>query len=120
MSYYIMKSVNKKNIFFKDITGLTSNIFYYDDFEKIEVQRVYQIGNIMDTHIKVLVNNADRDLLRSMQGEISKYLNCEKVITVYTVAKSPIGEWEVISEENKSVSELALKYLKKRLDLSIG
>lgn len=118
MSYYIMKSVNKIS-FFMDITRLTSNIFFHDDFEKIEVQRVYQIGNIMNTHIKVLVNKADRDLLRSMQGEISKYLNCEKVITVYTVAKSPIGEWEVISEENKSVSELALKYLKKRLDLSI-
>lgn len=113
-----MKSVNKIS-FFMGITRLTSNIFFYDDFEKIEVQRVYQIGNIMDTHIKVLVNKADRDLLRSMKGEISKYLNCEKVITVYTAAKSPIGEWGVISEENnKSVSELTLKYLKKRLDLS--
>lgn len=45
-----------------DITRLTSNIYFYDDFEKIEMQRVYQIGNIMDTHIKVLVNKADRDL----------------------------------------------------------
>lgn len=113
-----MKSVNKLS-FFKDITRLTSNIFYYDDFEKIEVQKVYQIGNIMDTHIKILVNNADRELLRSMQGEISKYLDCEKVITVYTAAKSPIGEWEVISEENKPVSELGWKYLKTFLGLDL-
>lgn len=113
-----MKSVNKLS-FFKDITRLTSNIFYYDDFEKIEVQKVYQIGNIMDTHIKILVNNADRDLLRSMRGEISKYLDCEKVITVYTAAKSPIGEWEVISEENKPVRELGWKYLKTFLGLDL-
>lgn len=117
MSYYIMKSVNKLS-FFKDITRLTSNIFYYDDFEKIEVQKVYQIGNIMNTHLKLLVNNKDRDLLRSMQGVVSKYLNCEKVITVYTVAKSPIGEWEVIGEEKKTVRELAWRYLQHRVDLA--
>lgn len=95
MSYYIMESENKLS-FFGSIVELTANLFSNDEFDKIKIERVYKIAETKS--FKVFANKQDNELVSHIDSDEVKDLASSQIITLYVVAQTSGGFYEVIGK----------------------
>lgn len=80
-----MKPVNKLYIF-KLNTRLTADIIYYDDFGKIETQKIYKVYDFRSNRylgVQIFVNKETKMLLSHLNNDLSNL--ALKDITCYLV-----------------------------------